>query len=740
MDKTTPRRPALILLATGLAAATPVLAQERPAVGDPGAEPGTLRTVTGENGEVIVTAPQYVPLGSVTATKSDIPLIETPQSVSVITRDQIDLLDFVDAQQAVRYAAGVYGENYGPDARYDFFTVRGFTPKQYIDGLAAPVTTTISSVGVDLYGFESLDLLKGPSSTLYGNVPPGGVYNETSRRASPAFGGEIRAQGGTDDFKEVAGTVTGPVADGLSVRFTGLFRDRDLVADHTNARRVYVAPTATWRIDPRTTLTGLVYYQYDRNTGGNGGFLPAAGTLLANPNGRIGQRTNLDDPRDVFERRQSAEGYELIHDFSDALSFRSNAKWSRYRERTPIGIYATGLTNTTDATLPTYYRTVSQANFSYAEDVTSFATDNRLSASVATGPLHHKLLAGVDYRRVDNVAAYGFAGANTIDAFNPVYATPGTSLLPGYPTRYNDQVLKQTGVYGQEQARLGQLFVTLGGRYDRVRSAYLTPFVAVGTPGARTKADQERFTWRAGADYVTASGIAPYLSYATSFEPVLGTDSVTGGAFRPTTGRQWEGGVKYDARGLPSDVKLFATAAAFDLHQDNVVTTGANGALPVFGTQSGRVEVYGGEVELIARIRDRLSINGSYSYNHSEIQASGIAAEIGRPLPTTPKHKASVFVDYDLQRGPLRGLGIGGGVRHTSGSAGSLPGAFNPVVLYGQAATLFDVIVSYDMPGWRIALNGSNIADRRYVARCSGINACFYGAPRQLLGTVTRRF
>ena len=698
--------------------------------------PDALRTVESD-GEIVVTAPNYVPRGSGAATKTDTPLIATPQSVSVITRDQIDLLDFVDAQQAVRYAAGVYGENYGPDPRYDFFTVRGFTPKQYIDGLAAPVSTSIYSVGVDLYGFQSLELLKGPSATLYGNSPPGGIYNETSRRADFATGGELRVQGGTDAFQEVAGTVTGAVAPSLAVRFTGVFRSRDLTADGTNTRRVYAAPTATWRLGERTTLTGLAYYQYDKGTGAQGGFLPVAGTLLPNPNGVIGERTNLGDPADVFERRQFSAGYELIHRFSDALSFTSNARWNGYRERTPVGIYAGFLTNTTDPTLPSYDRTVQQFNFSYAEDVHSFAADNRLAATLATGTVVHKLLAGVDYRAVNNVAAYGFVFAGLVDAFHPVTTAP--AIEPGYPTRFNDQRFHQLGLYAQEQARVGDLYLTLGGRYDRVRSRYLTPFTPVTTPGVENRAAQEAFTWRAGANYVTHGGVAPYVSYATSFEPVLGSDSATGAAYRPTTGRQWEGGVKYDARGLGRGVKLFATAAAFDIRQRDVVTT-APSVTPVSGTQVGAVEVYGGEVELVARIRDRLSVNGSYSYNHSQVLASNVAAEVGAPLPTTPRHKASLFVGYGLQRGPLRGLGFGAGVRYTSGSAGSLPGPFNPVVYDGQAVTLVDGILSYDLPGWRVSVNGSNLLDRRYVARCSGPTGCFYGAGRQVLAALTRRF
>src|SRR5690606_20790801 len=192
---------------------------------------------------IVVTAPNYVPAGSMTATKSGAPLIETPQSISVVTRDQIDLLGFTDVQQAVRYTAGIVGENYGPDLRYDFLTLRGFTPKQYIDGLQAPITTTIFNVGADLYGFQEVDVLKGPAAVLYGNSPPGGIYNLTSRRAEDVFGGEVGMKYGSNDFKQIHGTVTGPIADGLSARATLLYRDRGSQTDHVTGERTYFAPT-----------------------------------------------------------------------------------------------------------------------------------------------------------------------------------------------------------------------------------------------------------------------------------------------------------------------------------------------------------------------------------------------------------------------------------------------------------------------------------------------------------------
>src|SRR5437879_11120731 len=406
---------------------------------------------------VIVQAKRYVPEESISANKSDIPLIETPQSVSVITRDQIDLLNFTDAQQGVRYAAGTYGESYGPDLRYDFLTVRGFTPKQYIDGLAAPLSTTIYSVGLDLYAFQSFDVLKGPASVLYGNAPPGGIYDEISRRASFQPGGEFGVKYGTNQYKEAFGTVTGPFGDQFAARFTGLYLDRDAERDFVGAKRALLAPTFTWRIGPSTTLTGLFYYQHDAVRGDTNGFLPVYGTLLPNPIGKVSPSVNLGDPNNLYKRNQYSVGWDFSHGFSDSVSFHSNLKWSKYHERSPTEVYGGGgLTNTTDPTMPSYYRTVQQYNFSYAEDVDSFATDNRFDINFASGSVKHKMIVGVDYRKVDNLANFGFVVANTIDLFNPVYQTQA-SLQPGYPVPFNHDNLKQTGGYVQDEIQFHAL-------------------------------------------------------------------------------------------------------------------------------------------------------------------------------------------------------------------------------------------------------------------------------------------
>lgn len=710
----------------------------------------TIKTTKTSNGEIVIVARHYVPQGAETATKSDIPLIQTPQSVTVITRDQIDLLNFIDAQQATRYTAGVTGENYGPDPRFDFITVRGFSPREYIDGLAVPATTTIPATGIDIYNFQSLEILKGPASVLYGAAPPGGILNEVSRRPSNTFGGEALVKVGTHRFLEGATTLTGPVSDFLDVRMTGLYRNTHGEIDFQRVKRLLFAPSATFKFGGgNTKLTLLSDYQYDNNHGGAGGFLPAVGTLLPNPNGRIKRSTNTMDPKDQYKRKQYAIGYDFEQKLGRSVTFHSNTKYSHYHEWTPIGIYSGvggWVQNDPDPNDPSNFTTLQRFNFSYQEKVVSFATDNRVDVKFQTGPVTHKVLAGVDYRQVHNTSSFGFVCQHgvppfnfpcldTINVFDPVYPAD-IQVKVGYPFAFSNFKLRQTGTYAQDQLNFNDhLFVLLSGRYDWVKEKV-----------ADNK--NHKFTYRAGLNYVTDSGIAPYISYATSFEPQLGidtTDPLNPKPFKPTSVKQIEGGVKYDGRNMPQDFKIFATASVFDIRESNFVVAqqSSGGGPPLGGTQGGLVDVSGGELELVARVRNQLSLNGSLSFTHSEVKKDSAAANIGAELPNTPKWKASMFANYSFQRGPAAGLGIGAGVRYNSRSAGSLPSAhlFDPTtVLFAKPVTLFDGIVSYDLPGWRVAVNGSNLFDKRYVARCDGYFGCVYGAGRQVIATLTKKF
>ena len=670
---------------------------------------------------MVVTAPRYVAQGSQTATKTSAPLIETPQSVSVVTRDEIDLLNFIDVQQAVRYSAGVVGENYGPDLRYDFLTVRGFIPVQYIDGLQAPVSAAISNIGVDLYGFQSVDILKGPSAVLYGSSPPGGLYNLTSRRPDKVFGGELQAKYGEDDFKQIAGTVTGTVAPGVSARFTGLYRDRDSETDFVGADRSYLAPAITVELSPRTTFTALGFYQHDRVDGDTNGFLPVLGVLQPNPVGRVPRSINLGEPDyNYFNRDEFSVGYELKHRLTDDITLTQNLRYGRYDENQRI-VYATSL-GADD-------RTVGRSNFPDKDAVRQVAVDTRAEGRFLTGPVRHDVLVGVDYRNYREQAAFGFGPASSIDLFNPVYgAAPITT--PAFLAPYSNQRLQQTGLYFQDQAHLGGFILTATGRQDWTTT---TNYTLAGNPSQ----GQDRFSYRVGGTYVLPIGVAPYVSYATSFQPQIGAER-TGRAFSPSEGDQVEGGVKYDARNLGSDVRLLATAAAYELHQTNVLTPDPADSL--FNVQTGEARVRGVELEVVTRVRDALSINASYTYADAQVTRSNTAGQVGAGLFGQPRHKASLFADYTVTHGVAAGLGFGAGVRYVGNSPGSLPGPFNPTVYQTGEATLADAVVRYSLDRWRLAVNVGNLFDKRYAGRCTGPVGCFFAQGRQTIATLTRSF
>ena len=286
----------------------------------------------------------------------------------------------------------------------------------------------------------------------------------------------------------------------------------------------------------------------------------------------------------------------------------------------------------------------------------------------------------------------------------------------------------RTGEAVPEPVKIDRLVLTGSLRRDSVE---------VSNYAAKSKTDVDKTTWRVGANYVTEIGVAPYISYATSFQPIAG-QTFGGTAFKPTEGKQVEGGVKYDSGALIDGVKLFATAAVFQIEQSNVLTT--DPANINFQVQTGQVKSKGYELEAVTRIRDNLSINAAYSYTDAKITRTNIPLELGARLAAQPKRKASLFVDYTLPEGALAGLGGGVGVRYLSSSPGNIPSAFTPLVYTSPSTTLVDATAHYDMADWRFAVNASNLFDKRFAGRCNGPVGCFFGQERQVVATVTRKF
>jgi iron complex outermembrane receptor protein len=673
----------------------------------------TLKTVTVSAG--------YVPRRTNDAAKMAVPLVETPQSITVIPRDQVDLLDWQNLSQVVRYTAGVIGENYGPDPRYDWLTLRGFYPAEYVDGLQAPIGS-VSSVGIDLYGFQTVEILKGPSSALYGLSPPGGIVNLTSRRPESQFSGEGQLQYGSYANGQAAVDVTGPLdKDGHFLgRFTALYYDRGTQTNGVDTDRYYVAPAFTWLPSPDTNLTLLSYFQHDDVYGDGGGFLPIYGVAKFNPLGKVPTDTNLGDTKyNHFKRNQYGVGYDFSHKFNDNWSFEQNLKYFSSVVNI-LQVYGAGLVTGPDG-VPTDYRTVNRYNFPFNENVKSFNVDSRVEGKFDTGDVKQKVLFGVDYRRYTDNAQYGFALAPSIDLFNPVYGVPITTPTQLFP--YLQQVQKQTGVYGEDQIKIDHWVLTLSGREDSLDSSNLG-----------VKSSDSKFTYHTGLNYLFQSGLAPYVSYATSFQPTPGAD-FQGKAFRPTDGNQVEVGLKFQPTSLPPGTNVLLTLAAYDLKQNNVLTPDPDPTHPFFNVQTGQVEVKGLELEGVARLNENWSLNAAYTNMLSKVTKSN-GPDLGKQLAQTPRRMASALVDYTDWSGTLAGLGASLGARYVGTSYGDPANAYR-----APGVVLWDATVHYNLHDhWVMQLNLSNMFDKEYLSRCSSDVACYYGLRRVINLTVTRKF
>ncbi len=666
---------------------------------------------------IMVTA--YVPRDTNAAAKMQVPLLETPQSVTVVSRAQMDLLDWQSLDQVVRYTSGVVGGIFGPDPRYDWLQQRGFNPTVYINGLQAPIGS-VQSTGIDLFGFQTVEVLKGPSSTLYGSAPPGGIVDMTSRRPESIPDGEAQLQYGSYDNKQAAVDATGPLnqQDTLLGRITVLGYDRGTQRYGVDTKRFYVAPALTWLASPDTSITLLSYFQRDAVYGDGDGFLPAYGVILPNPLGTIPTDTNLGDTRyNRFDRHQYGTGYEFDHSFNDNWQFKQNLMY--FSDITDIlQVYGAGLVTNADG-VPSDYRTVERDNFPFDENIHALEADSRLSGKFSDGGVSQNVLLGFDFRHYTDHAEFGFASAPSIDLFNPTYGVPITTPPLSYP--YLQQIQRQLGLYGEDVIKLSRWVLTLGGREDNLQMSNFG-----------TQTTNHKFTYHAGLNYLLPGGLAPYLSYATSFQPSSGAD-FNGTAFKPTSGNQVEAGLKFQPASVPSGVHLFATLAAYDLTQNNVLTP--DPAHSLFEVQTGQVEVKGLELESVMRVGAHWSFNAALTTMNPVVTSSN-GPDLDKQVPVTPKNMASALVDYTVQSGAFTNLGASLGFRYIGSSYGDAANT-----LKAGGATLWDSTVHYSVHDhWLMDLSLSNMFNKTYVAQCSSLSACYYGVNRVVNFTVTRLF
>jgi len=687
----------------------------------------------------------YVATRSLSATKTDTPLIETPQSISVVTRDQIRAQDAQSLNQVLRYSAAVIPESRGATAsRLDQMTIRGFSPATYLDGLRMP-SSRDALPQEDAFDLERVEVLRGPASVLYGQSSPSGVVNMVSKRPLDTPFHEIGVQYGTFDKKRTTFDFSGPLDDQgqYSYRLLGLYDDADGQLEHTETRRQSIAPSFTWRPDEDTRLTLLGHYQRDPKAGSYGA-TPAYGSVLHSPTGRKIDVDFYDGDKDFekSDREYYSLGYQFEHRFNDVWTVRQNARYLRSE-----GIYRS-LYNA--SVLAADYRTMSRSTIATDVDIDAYTLDNQVQANFATGPLQHTLLFGADYQNTSTDTKSGSGRGTSLDIFDPVYRHD--NAVPAFTTDAT-QRNQQKGLYLQEQMKWEQWVLLMGGRYDWAESAN-SSLNLNSRVKTKTSQDTEAFTGRLGLVYLFDNGLAPYISYSESFEPQSGT-GFGGSLFDPTEGKQYEVGIKYQPPGSNS----FISVAAFDLRRTNVPTLDPDPTHLCNGNrcqvQDGEVQSRGFEVEGKASLSDNLDITASYAYLDNKITRSnnttsfapgvtGVANGPNVPVQGTttyaiPRHSASAWADYTIHDGDLKGLGFGGGVRYIGSSWGD---AANTLKV--PAYTVFDAAMHYDIghintatDNLRLAVNVTNLANKEYVATCYSYSWCWYGSQRTVQASAT---
>lgn len=670
----------------------------------------------------------YVARRSDTATKTDTPLIETPQSVSVITRDQIEDQGATTVSQALRYSASVLGETrLSSGGRYDSVFIRGFGGGgsgagfvNYLDGLRLQRGINYLVPAYEAWGLERIEVLRGPSSVIFGQVKPGGIVNLVSKRPKDEPHGEIQFRAGTFSRSELAFDIGGPVdpAKTWLYRVVGLGRAADTQVDSTRDERIFIAPSLTYRPNAATSFTLLTAFQRDPETGFYG-FVPAVGTVLPSRAGKIRSEFFPGEPNsEGYSRNQASIGYSFEHRFNDVFSFRQNTRYTDLESRLRTVAIASIATDQKTLT-----RRVTVAN----EKARTAAIDNQLQADFRTGPLTHKVLFGADGYWTQANSFTGTGGTvQTLDFTNPVYGrTP--FVLPTLAG--TDQSTQQYGLYLQDQIKLDRLSLLVGGRFDRA----LSRTRALST-GVLTKQDDDARTGRVALMYNFDNGFAPYASYSTSFEPQTGT-GYNGTAFKPTEGEQYEAGFKYQ----PPGYNLSFQAAVYQLTQTNVLTTDT--AHPTYQIQTGEVRSRGVELEARATLFDSFDLVASYAYTDAEVTKSN-SVDLGKRPMVVPRNMAALWGHYTFKTGLFAGLGLGAGVRYVGSGAGDAGNTF-----FTPDYTLVDAALSYDLAvanaalkGWKVQVNAQNLFDKEYISGCYSSVQCSFGLRRTVLATLSYRW
>lgn len=642
-------------------------------------------TVTGDAG-----TNGYAPPETTTgALKTDTPLIETPQAVSVVTEEIIKDQGTPKLEEVLRNVAGVSPGGYYSD--WDYYRIRGFDSSfnTFFDGLRGDY-----GMNAEVFGLERVEVIKGPASTLYGQAPLGGLVNLVSKRPQRETFAEFGATAGSFNLYE--GTVDlnapllrqGTLPGGLEIygRLVGLYSDTDSFIHHVDRQRLYLAPSFTFALGENTTLTLLNSYTHD--TGVFPMAMPAKGTVLPNINGELPIDLYIGMPTsNGIDQSKYSSGYQFQHRFNEMVSFRQNFNYTRLEQDWDDILYNSSL-SADEATMMLY-------PYAYDEKLDRVAVDSALDFEFKTGRIGHTLTTGFDYyyeKSRSNTQQIDYSDPNSyipFDLFNPDYSLP----IPAYATASSSVTGSESiGAYVQDHAKLSEFVtLTLGGRYDY-------------TTDRASDESKEAFTPKVGVTYEFIKGVAAYANYSTSFKPQWYSTDASGNPVAPEEGENFETGVKYSLL----DGKIHGMASLFHLTRSNVATDNPATPDPFDAAVSGEQRSQGFEWENSAELIPGLEISAAYTYIDAEVTKDNTLPK-GTPLMGVPENAINAWVKYTIQEGRFEGLGFGFGGRYYTDQSGDQANTFE-LPAYG----LLDAAIYYEKDNFTAQINFNNLTDKRH--------------------------
>ena len=654
---------------------------------------------------------QAVALDTGGVMKTGTSIVETPRSVSVVTSQEIAERGAQNVEDVLQYTTGVVAGEYGLDARSDWYLIRGFRPSTFHDGLQARYGF-YNDTKPEPFLLDSVEVLRGPASGLYGNGEVGGVVNTSSKTSATASDNMVQMSYGSHQRKQVGVDLSGTFDDAgtLSWRLVGLARDSDAQVDYAQDNSIALAPSITWAPTANTDLTLLANVQ--RNDGSPQiQFASLYGTLLPSPDGRfLDDNLFIGEPGfDRFDSEQEAITAIFNHRFNNVWSMSARARRANCEADYRHAWWAFD-------NYPTRYNsdgTINRTFYRAENTMKTFGFDANLTADYRVANWQMQTLFGLSYSDGEYDSDYGYgANPSPIDPFNPVYTGYDPITVTDTPANY----VEEYGLYVQNRATLSdRLHIDAGLRYGNIETGENTATFSTGA----VNASDDAWTSNLAVLYSFDNGVAPYASYAESFrQEIVGTDA-NGDAFEPTRGKQFEVGVKYQPVGTNS---LF-TAALFDLTKSNLTRADPNN--PGFSIQTGEATSRGLELSAKTYFGD-LFIDANATFLDTENVD-------GAQVATVPDQYGSVWLGYSPSAGALEGWSFGLGARHSGAKWDGTDTQKTP------AYTLYDARVGYETDTYAVSLNVNNLADKRHATFC-GTATCYFGEGRTVALTASAKF